>query len=247
MSKKIKDSPVVQTAKTNIFFRDFLAFLRLLEKRPLELTQTGTGNLKVKEIRVLGKLFKHDIYHRDEKGEVMFQPRTEDEFRYIMVIRQLAQVMYLVYKRKGKLFLSKNGKGYLNNIDEKTQYEQMILWYFHRANWAYVHPRAEVVEKIQENQEQIWAYLLRASDWIKFSQFAKSLSLVLKLSIKDIYGQEMPESVRWAIESILVENLEELGLVESKKRKSKYGSQRTYLFRPTATGRIIFKKALEPF
>lgn len=247
MIKKIKSSPVIQSAKTNIFFQDFLVFLRLLEKRPLGLTQTGTGNLKVKEIKALGELFKHDIYHRDEKGEIMFQPRTEDEFRYIMWIRQLAHVMYLVYKKKGKLFLSKNGKGFLNNIDEKTQYEQMILWYLHRANWAYLNFHPEVVEKLQNNQKQIWAYLLQEKGWIKFSQFAKVLTLIFKLSVKDIHGQEIPDSVRWAIESVLVENLKELDLMEVKRKRDKYGTKEIHLFRPTNTGRIIFKKALEPF
>ena len=245
MKDKVEISPVIQTVQNNVLFQDFLIFLRLLEKRPLELTRTG--NLKIKEIKTLGKLFKHDIYFRDKQGKIMFQPRREDEFRYILLIRQIAHVMNLVYKRKSKLYFSKNGKEYLNNIDEKTQYKQTVLWYFHRANWAYLHPKEEVVEKLQRNQKEIWSYLLRKEEWINFRKFSEGLSFIYKLSVKDIHGQEMPDSVHWAIESVLINNLEQFGLVKIKKKIDQYGINEIYSFRLTPTGKVILQEALEPF
>src|SRR2546430_3512772 len=93
-----------QVMVQNNFFGDFLLFLRTLQRRPLLLTQTG--NLRRAEIDYFGKEFAIDIYQRDKAGEIIFQLRTEDEVPHLQRIRLIARVMDLVYKRKGKLFLS---------------------------------------------------------------------------------------------------------------------------------------------
>lgn len=240
-----------KTAQANIFFQDFLSFLRLLGERPLGLTQTG--NLQIKEVDLLGKLFKHDMYLRDKKGKIMFKTRSEWDYKYLLWIRQIVAVMHLSYKRKGKLFLSKNGKGYLKNIAPAVQYEQMILWFLHRCRWAYLHPREGynkmlIADVLQDNKEYIFKYLLQEDqDWINFKKFAKGLTDYFNLSITDIYGNEQEDSVFLNIEFFLVDDFEQLGLIESRKEKDKYNFKRTIAFKPSKTGLYIFQKALEPF
>jgi hypothetical protein len=118
-------SSVVKTAENNILFQDFLSFLKLLEKRSLGLTETG--NLQRKEIVALDEIFKFDFCYRKKYGDLMYPPRTERNYRYLLLIRQITNVMYLVYKRSKKLRLSKNRRAYLNNIGQAAQYEQMVL------------------------------------------------------------------------------------------------------------------------
>ena len=239
MTNKTRPCILAKIAGQNIFFRDFLVFLKLLTKRPLELAQTGTGNLKVKEIKALGEVFKHDIYHRDKNGEIMFATRTEDDFPYLIRIRQLAQVMRLVYKRKNKLFLSQAGRGYLDGLDEKTQFEQLVLGYLHEANWAYYRPQEEIIEKLQKNQAQIWAYLRREDDWIDFSQFVEALRLIFRLPVSDKDHSLFLDHVRWSVEDVLVNILEQLELVEIRKEKMKNWGREITSFRLTVIGREI--------
>jgi hypothetical protein len=241
---------LTKTAQINIFFQDFLCFLKLLESRPLGLTQTG--NLQIKEIDLLGKLFKHDMYFRDKKGKIVFKTRSEWDYKYLLWIRQIVSVMNLSYKRKSKLYLSKNGKGYLNNIDIAVQYEQMILWFLNRCSWAYLHPREGynkmvIADVLQDNKEYIFQYLLQEGyNWINFKKFAKGLTDYFNLSITDIYGNEQEDSVFLTIE-FLIDDFEELGLIESQKEKSKSSFKRIIFFKPVKIGLYIFNKALEPF
>jgi hypothetical protein len=237
---------LIKTVQTNIFFQDFFCFLRLLEKRPLGLTQTG--NLQIKEVDLLGGLFKHDMYCRDRKGKIMFKTRSEWDYKYLLWIRQIASVMHLSYKRKGRLYLSKKGKGYLNNLDPAVQYEQMILWFLHRCSWAYLHPREGynkmvITDVLQENKEYIFKYLLQeGKNWINFEKFAKGLTDYFGLSITDIYGNEQEDSVFLTIEFFLVDDFKKLGLIESQKEKNEYNFERTNSFKPTKTGLYIFQK-----
>lgn len=119
----------------NSFFTDFMVFLHTLQDRPLTLTKTG--NLQRKEIDYFGKQFTIDMYHRDDKGNIIYPIYTENEVPHLQRIRLISRVMHVTYQRKGELHLSSKGKGFLKDIDLQTQFEQMVLCYFHKCNWAW--------------------------------------------------------------------------------------------------------------
>lgn len=148
------------------FFTDFLIFLKEAETRDLELTQMG--NLKLKEINFFGETFKHDIYCRDDKGSIMWPIRSEEEVYYLQRIRQISSVMNLLYKRKGKLKLSKNGKRFLG-LEINDQYEQLVWWYCNRCKWDFGYCTLNkyfipIPEIMQRNQALIWEYCLKNND-----------------------------------------------------------------------------------
>lgn len=242
--------PILAAIQSNQFFNDFILFLRQVQKRPMALTDTG--NLTLKEIDVLGKIFKHDFYHRDKSGVIMFPIRKENEVPYLLRIRQLARVMYLTYQRKSWLRLTRNGKGYLNNIDTTTQFIVMIKWYFDRCNWAYLHPfggynnNKPIAQSLQDNQTIFWHYFLdQKGQWINFDDFSKKIIEELRLKWYSFDGQNQLDSMQWIIERVLVTDLSLYGLVEYEKTLGKYGIASVNRFRSMPLGNYIFKRVLQ--
>lgn len=213
------DAELTKEIDKNYFFSDFLLFLNTLKEKG-ELLLTKTGNLQRKEIDYFGKIFKIDIYHRDSQGKIMWPIYREDEVPHLIRIRLISKVMYLTYQRKGKLLLSKNGKGYLANIGKQTQFEQMILWYFNRCNWGYMHYYfADLAELFQNNQPTLWRQLLSQKDnWIDFKKYVEAIRLYFRLTNK----QEFGDRVEWAVERAIVKDLELYGLIETKSVLGKY-------------------------
>lgn len=245
-------SLLLQTAKNNIFFQDFIAFLNEIEKRPLELTATRNGNIKVKEIKRLGEVFQHDIYHRDEQGNVMFTTRTEDNFPYIWLHKQIAKVMYLIYTRNQKIRLSKNGQGFLHNIEPDIQFQEMIRWYFHRADWRHTNwRRDDLVQELQHNQLLIWKFLLKLDKvWIapeEFCVFLEHFIPELAIAKKDdqpAYSEYT--SMCRVIRKAILGMLDSFDLLDTEKVTEKYFGERITRFRLNQTGEYLLMKAMIP-
>ncbi len=176
----------------------------------------------------------------------MWLINTEDEVQHLIRIRLISKVMNLTYQRKGKLLLSKNGKAYLTNIDKQTQFEQMILWYFHRCNWAYMHHYLEDPSTIfQENQLILWRQLISQKDnLIDFKKYVEGIRLYFKLFKNE---NQYSDSTEWAVERIIVKDLELYNLIKVNKIPGKYGKT-TKSFQLTKLGNYILEKFLnEPF
>src|SRR5436305_15133666 len=154
-----QDQNFTETVLHTPFFTDFMLFLCTLQERPLMLTKTG--NLQRKEIEYFGKHFKIDIYHRDDKGIIIYPIYTENEVPHLQKIRLISRVMHLTYQRKGQLHLSSNGKRFVQHLDSQTQFEHMVLCSFRQCHWADLYPYIEhLASLLQKHQQSVWMCFL---------------------------------------------------------------------------------------
>ncbi len=137
------------------FFHDFMLFLGRLKERQIKRTVTGTISL----IDIQSLLTQFNQQERiEEYKKYGWHLRREEELQFLTQIKIIAEVMYLTYNRKGFLYLSKNGQGFLKNINSLTQYQNMVLHYWYRVNWGYFTPGGPVImqmnfaEKLQQVQ-----------------------------------------------------------------------------------------------
>ncbi|KKQ18733.1 MAG: hypothetical protein US31_C0002G0078 [Berkelbacteria bacterium GW2011_GWA1_36_9] len=225
----------------NDFFQDFLTFLKSLKEHPLELTVNN--NLQLKEIEKLGKIFKTDIYHRSEKGEVLFPIRSEEEVFHLQFIRVLGKIMKLSTQRKNKLKITRFGLKFLE-FSPFEQFVDIILNYLGEYNWAYLrsyagHNSKSIPEVLQKNQGLIYSRLMFEKDWLDFKNFAKFLKKELALTWDYIDGE---------IETLLVKDLARFGLIEyEEKKKLKGYFEEVSKFRLTKLGRLIIPMYLETY
>lgn len=172
----------------------------------------------------------------------MWPINTEDEVQHLIRIRLISKVMFLTYQRKGKLFLSKNGNAYFTNIDKQTQFEQMILWYFLRCNWAYMHHYLEDSATIfQNNQEILWRQLISQKDnLIDFKKYVEGIKFYFKFSKNE---NQYSDRVEWAVERIIVKDLELFNLIKVNRIPGQYGKV-IKNFKLTKLGDYILNKFL---
>lgn len=261
LKSDLLDRPVVETGDiksvklddeilANDFFQDFLTFLKSLRENPLELTPNG--NLRLKEIERLGKIFRTDIYHRSEKGEILFPIRSEEEIFYLQFIRVLGKIMRLLTQRKNKLKITHFGLKFLE-FSPFEQFVDMTLNYLGEYNWAYLrsykgHNSESIAEILQKNQGLIYSMLMVEKDWLDFKNFAKHLTKELGLSWKDIDGKECQMLVDGEIETLLVEDLARFGLVEYQSQEKLKGYfEEVSKFRLTKLGRLIIPMYFETY
>lgn len=230
----------------NDFFHDFIAFLKYLEQKPIK--RTTTGNISLADISALQKQFRQqELFNQFKRYN--WRIHSERMVEFLSQIKIIAVAMHLTYNRKGRLYLSKNGKGYLQNIEKDTQYWHMVLNYWQRVNWEYFSPSPEldgnsVMTTIQQNQPVIWEALLRkGGEWIDFQTFCQTLETLFKL---DRYYKDL-DSYNYQIDieyGLFKKNLCRFGCVELKEVRDKYNFKRIGQFRPTALGLFVFQKGI---
>jgi hypothetical protein len=230
------------------FFHDFIIYLSYLEKNPIE--RTITGNISLKGIQEMSKLFREQKVFEEYK-KLGWKITTETQIQFLTQIKILAEVMYLTYKRKKKLLLSKNGKGYLHNISPSTQYWNMVLHFWNKVNWTYFTPTREinglsVSDVLQKNQHIIWQALLRKGDsWIDFEPFCQSLNEYFHLYPYNSGEDDAGFSLHLDIELALIKrNLALFGCVTYEEEKTKHMLTRIVRIKPTKIGLFMFSKAL---
>ena len=70
----VKNLKILSKAtQLNVLFHDVLAFLRLAQSRPLDLTKTG--NLQRKEIEAVAEVFHDDLFQREKYGDMLYPPK----------------------------------------------------------------------------------------------------------------------------------------------------------------------------
>jgi len=240
-----------QLALSSTYHHDMMMFLKEMRKQPLGLTKTG--RLQRVEITKLGTLFKQDIYHRDEQGEIMFPIMTEDEVQHLLCLRALARIMHLNYQRKGKVYLSKNGQGFLGNISPGIQLTHLFLTFVCELNWEYLHPGTSNGENVslvlQKNAKYIFQYLLQSGTTsIDFKVFSKNLGeyfdLINPEEIKDVTGDQT-WWLRSSVEYTLIRELELFGIVITTKIKKYRTSDEVTDFKVTEDGRLLLARAFK--
>jgi hypothetical protein len=246
MNEAVDEIVIQKEMAANAFFHDFLLLVEEAGRKPFQLTKIG--NLKLADIHHLGEHFAQEIYRRNGFGEPERHIQSEREVRPLTRIRLLAQHMRLMDTHKGTLQLSIHGKAFLADTPLTAQFEQVILWYLQRYDWAdwYTY-RAELAKALQQQQRFLWDYLLHRQDTtIDFHQFL--LSLRSYFALDDLVRDPSPfhDDVRWAVEQILIKDLRLFGLVavESEKSWGWRHEELIYAFQPTALGVHIFQLAL---
>lgn len=227
------------------FFYDFILFLERLKEKPIK--RTLTGSLSLTDIFDLMRNFK-TREHIEEYKKFGWILRREDELDFLTQIKFIAESMFLIYNRKGLLLLSKNGEGFLDNLEPANQYVEMVLHYWYGVNWGYFTPGQTVegytlAEKLQYFQNLIWHRLIKSRrEWIDYPQFCQFLRESIPL--ESYVDREFDPKLHFHIKLILFKrNLERLGCVEVMEESSKYDKE-IVRFRSTYFGLSVYDRAL---
>ncbi len=230
------------------FFHDFIIYLSYLDNNPIK--RTITGNISLKDIQEMSKLFREQEVFEEYK-KFGWKITTEPQIQFLTQIKIIAEVMRLTYKRKGKVLLSKNGKGYLQNINATTQYWSMVLYFWKRVNWTYFTPTKEVnelsvVDILQEKQNIIWQALLKKGEnWIDFSVLCQTLKNYFHLH--PYYYDETHGGFFLHLDmelALIKRNLALFGCIEYEEEKTEHMLERIIRIKPTKIGLFMFSKAL---
>lgn len=231
------------------FFYDFVLFLKRLQNRPIKRTLTGAVSLT--DIQDLISQFKEQERFEQYK-EFGWKIHREDQLQFLEQIRLIAEVMFITYKRKGLLLLSKNGQGFLTKLNAVGQFREMVLHYLYKCNWGYFFHGREVKGKnlaqaLQMHQDVIWkALLLKGEEWSDYKKFCHALYLRFKLEgyfkgegdLKYGLLGEIDRGLFW-------NNLRRFGLVEVEEKPYKYEwNKQIVRFKSTPLGIYVFDKAL---
>ncbi|PIY80451.1 MAG: hypothetical protein COY80_02860 [Candidatus Pacebacteria bacterium CG_4_10_14_0_8_um_filter_42_14] len=249
----MSNKSIYQSAQKSIIFQDYIRLLRLLEKRPLALTQTG--NLTLKEIDEVHKACEFDFYHRNKDGTPMFSIRSEDEVPYLRHLRQLAKVSKFATERKHKLWLSKKGKEFLQQPLEE-QFLLTLKKQFFYCNWLYLFPfggrREEVLEKLQyQTLKLLTLWLEHAADkWYDLKQMTENTAQELSIApeLRAGYSTSNEDLLTSALEWLLPTILEKFDLIELRTKKER---MRSWTFtkidkvKLTITGKHVLELFLE--
>lgn len=233
------------------FYYDFIAFLRRADNLPIK--ETLTGNISLKNIESLLKELKTTRERVNEYKEFGWKIRSELELQTLVQIKILAEVMRLTHKRKGKLYLSKDGRFFLNNLTPLEQYKQMILHYWYSVNWDYFYEKRRVNgmtlnDILQDNQDKIWHCLLcKDNQWINYQKFCLALRDYFHLEpfFENPFSDPEDQLFRDIEISLFRKNLLLFNCVEIESKPGKNGEQREITrFRSTQIGLYLYQKAL---
>ena len=233
------------------FFHDFMAFLNWLKEKPIK--RTITGNISLRDIELLLPQLKTAQHRINEYQKHGWRLHSEQDLQTLTQIKIIAEVMHITYKRKGMLFLSKNGKGFLTNLSSVQQFEQMVLYYWYRVNWEYFTPSREIKgqtlsELLQEKQNYFWLLFLQKEEgWIDYETFCKATRDYFQLQpfFQDAYLGENYELLSDIRHILFRRNLLLFGCVEIEEPSEKHEWKREIKkFRSTPVGLFVFNKAL---
>lgn len=244
----IEEDKLIKSVNENNFFVDFIAYLQYIEKQPIGMT--ATGMISISKITPLLDSFKQrDRF--DDFDKFGWKMRQEHDLEFLSQIKIIAEVMNVTYKRKGEIRLSKNGHGYLHNIDPLTQYINMVLFYWNRVNWEYFSPSREVnretvIGTLQKNQKIIWTMFgQNTNEWIDFKIMADRLRDILNL--KRFYTGEFDTDFSCYLNiryGLFWKNLVLFGCVEVEEKEDENKIIDISRFRITTLGESMFSKGL---
>lgn len=233
------------------FFHDFILFLKHLQKQPIK--RTLTGKISLSDIKPLISQFRQQETIK-EFQKYGWKMRREEELEFLEQIKIIAEMMFIIYKRRGYFGLSRNGKAFLTKLKPLEQYKEMVLHFWYRVNWGYFSLGSEVkglnlAEKLQQHQNLIWKTLFaKGKEWIDYTVFCQSLTDYLHLNeyFIDPYSNdikyEMISDMRYAL---FRKNLIRLGCVETEERQGKYKwSKEIVRLKSTDLGLFAYHKAL---
>ncbi len=244
----MEEDKLIESVNENKFFTDFMAYLHYVEKQPIKLTATGL--ISISKITPLLDSFKQRERF-DDFNKFGWKIRQEHDLEFLSQIKIIAEVMNVTYKRSGEIKLSKNGYGYLHNIDPLTQYINMVIFYWNRVNWEYFSPSREinretVIGTLQKNQKIIWTMLgQNGKEWIDFKIMADRLRDIFNLKI--FYTGEYDTDFSYYLDieyGLFRKNLVLFGCIEIEEVEDKHQSKRLSRFQVTPLGELMFSKGL---
>ncbi|MGI8420276.1 MAG: hypothetical protein ACR2LN_06590 [Candidatus Levyibacteriota bacterium] len=233
------------------FFHDFIAFLNWLSEKPIK--RTITGNISLRDIGLLLPQLRTIQSVIDDHKKFNWRLHSEQELQTLTQIKVIAGNMYLIYRRKGTILLSKNGRGFLTNLSPVQQYEQMVLNYWYQVNWEYFTPSKTVKgqtlsELLQKKQNYFWSlFLQKGEQWIDYEKFCKTTRDYFNLHeyFDDAYlgaDYELYSDIDF---TLFYKNLVLFGCVETEVTSTQREWERKIKqFHSTPVGLNLFNKAV---
>lgn len=231
------------------FFCDFMLFLKRLQKQPVK--RTLTGSISLTDIKELLPQFKQQE-RIDEYKSFEWRLHREEELDFLEQIKIISEVMFVTYKRKRLILLSKNGQGFIEKLDPLNQYKEMVLHFLYKVNWGYfsygkVVNGCNLAEFLQHHQTEIWeAFLKTGIRWIEYKKFCQWLYdyFNLKPYINDEFDFE--HELLFEINLVLfTRNLVRFGCVEVIEESYEHAWHKEITkFRLTPLGLHVLHKAV---
>jgi len=149
-----------EEVRENIFYKDFLTFIKYVEENSPKLTRLK--NIQLKFLKEINESLIKKKPWEERVGEYILKIRSEYEMPYIQALDALAEVLGLTRRFKGRLRIVKKAKGIFAPLPPRIQFG--IIWkgYIHYLNWAYLQFNengAQIAEFLQKIQAFIWILL----------------------------------------------------------------------------------------
>lgn len=231
------------------FFHDFLAFLNRLKGHPIK--RTAAGNVSLNDIEPLLRTLKTVQPILGHEKETGWKLRREDEILPLHLIKIMADIMHLTYKKHDKLLLSKNGLAFLEKLSPVEKFSQLFQHYRQQLNWAYYVSLTEkqeaLAQLLQVQQDHIWQLLkTEGTEWIDYKTFCKILRDGLRLQplLEELYSN--PEEILYRrINTILFSRILTLfECVELKTKQIDKWEEVITSFRSTKIGLVLYEQSL---
>lgn len=231
------------------FFYDFMLFLKRLQKQPIK--RTLTGQISLTDIKEIIPQFKQQERIKEYKS-FGWRLHKESELDFLEQIKIISEMMFIIYKRKGLLLLSKNGEGFFEKLSPLNQYTEMVLHFWYKVNWGYFSHGKEVsgrnlAEFLQYHQTEIWQVLLKTGImWIDYTKFCHWLCDYFNLR-PYIYSEfDFEHELLFEINRVLfMRNLVRFGCVEIIEESYEHAWHKEITkFRLTPMGLHVLHKAV---
>ncbi len=206
--------------------RDMVTLLKYIkEKRPVG-TQS-TGNLQLKAVREVCAQFVDPPILDEKIGSRVFKLRSEEHVWPLFFLHRIAATGGLTIGGQARVWrLTQAGEVFLE-LPAPVQLGVMLAVWWDQEDWTIAWPVSGLSEGLPHDfKKETLARLLelKVGKSISFEQFADELIVFTRLTWSSIDQTYAFDSMRWAVQRMVVDMLEDFGCLECEyKTRTRYG------------------------
>jgi hypothetical protein len=206
--------------------RDMVTLLSYIrEKRPVG-TQS-TGNLQLKAVREVCARFVNPPVLDEKVGGKIYKLRSEEHIWSLFFLHRIAETGGLVIGGQARVWrLTPAGEVFLE-LPVPVQFGYMLTVWWHEEDWTIAWPVTGLSEGLPRyfKKEALTRLLeLKVGKLASFEQFADELIVYTKFTWPSIDQTYAFDSMRWAIQRMVVDTLADFGCLECEyKTRTRHG------------------------
>ncbi len=221
--------------------RNFAHILEYVKDNEIRLTP-ARGFFRLRDILLIDEGFIHTI--RPFTGGVLERPsqiHTEDDYLYFYYLDTMARVARYLQKRKGRLHLTAKGRHFLN-LPPSARYLRLFCIHWYEINWSFFYDD-RVLEELQRLQPDLECIFrdFAGMEEVPVKSFFDGVFSELDIKPTHESGNYFFLFARYALQSAVMDWLEELGIIIGRHKKSLDNllGSKMITFRFTPLGRRI--------